>query len=143
MNDDGAAAALAGAVTAALGAVAGLSGVFDGAPLQAGDAHAVVEIGPESDWGHKSGAGAEVRLAVAIRCGGERPGRARALSHAARSAVEAIGPEVGAWRLVSLAMLRARVVATRDAARRGEGPGWIGTVDYRARLLRAEDDAAA
>jgi hypothetical protein len=99
-----------------------------------------VEIGPASDWGHKSGAGAEVRFAVLIRCGGERPVRARALSHAARAAVEAIGPELPRWRLVSLAMLRTRVVAaTGNGARKGEGPGWTGVIDYRARLLRAQD----
>ena len=138
MADEGAAAAIAGAVTAALDGVPGLSGVFDGAPIQAGDAHAVVEIGPEGDWGHKSGAGAEVRLAVLIRCGGERPGRARALSYAAHSAVEAIGPQLGAWQLVSLAMLRSRVVATREGGRGGAGPGWTGVVEYRARMLRSE-----
>ncbi len=88
MGDEGAAAALAGAVTAALRDVPGLSGVFDGAPIQAGDAHAAVEIGPEIDWGHKSGAGAELRFAVVIRCGGERPDRARALSTSARAGVE-------------------------------------------------------
>jgi hypothetical protein len=143
MADEGATAAIAAAVTAALDGVAGLSGVFDGAPMRAGDAHAVVEIGPESDWGHKSGAGAEVRLAVLIRCGGERHGRARALSYAARAAVEAIGPQLGPWRLVSLAMLRSRVVAARDGGRSGQGPGWTGVVEYRARMLRTEDGAPA
>jgi hypothetical protein len=138
MADEGAAATIVGAVSAALHGVAGLSGVFDGAPMRAGDAHAVVEIGPESDWGHKSGAGAEVRLAVLIRCGGERPGRARQLSYAARSAVEAIGPQLGAWRLVSLAMLRSRVLATREGGRSEPGPGWTGVVEYRARMLRSE-----
>jgi hypothetical protein len=57
MSEHGAAAVLAGAVTAALGGVAGLSGVFDGAPIRAGDAHARVEIGPETDWGHKAARG--------------------------------------------------------------------------------------
>jgi hypothetical protein len=131
--DEGAAAALAAAVTAALRDVAGLSGVFDASPIQAGDAHAEVEMGPETDWGHKSGAGAELRFAVVIRCAGERPDRVRALSSAARAAVEAIGPMLGSWRLISLAMMRARVV---PAARREERPGWTGAIDYRARLLR-------
>jgi len=133
--DDGAAAALAGAVTAALRDVAGLSGVFDGSPIQAGDAHAALEMGPETDWGHKSGAGADLRFAVVIRCGGEQPDRTRALSSAARAAVKAIGPTLGGWRLVSLALMRARVA---PAARKEERPGWTGTTDYRARLLREE-----
>jgi len=135
MADEGAAAALIGAAMAALQAVPGLSGVFDGPPIQAGDAHAVVEIGPETDWGHKSGAGAELRFAVLIRCGGEGPGRARALSQAARAAIAGIGPALGQWRLVSLNMLRARQVPGK---RKEAGPEWTGVIDYRARLLRAE-----
>ena len=130
--DEGAGAALAAAVTAALREVPGLSNVFDGAPVRAGDAHAEVEIGPETDWGHKSGAGAELRFVVLIRCGGERPDRARALSSAARGAVEAIGPVLGGWRLVSLAMLRARVAP----GRKEERPGWAAMTEFRARLLR-------
>jgi len=137
MGDEGAAGVLARAVTAALRAVPGLSGVSDGAPIQAGDAHAVVETGPETDWGHKSGAGAEIRFAVVIRCGGEQPGRTRTLVEQARQAVAAIGAELAApdgsetWRLVSLAMLRSRLVRT-------PGPSWASAVDYRARLLRED-----
>jgi hypothetical protein len=69
---------------------------------------------------------------VVIGCGGERPDRARALSEAARAAVAAIGPELARWRLVSLVLMRARVV---PAARREERPGWTGVMDYRARML--------
>ncbi len=137
MGDEGAATAMAGAVTSALRKVPGLSGVFEGPPVQAADAHAVVDVGPESDWGHKSGAGAELRFAVSIRCGGERPDRTRALSGAARTAVEAIGPRLAGWRLVSLAMMRARVTPARKEAQ----PGWTGSVEYRARLLREESEA--
>ena len=130
--DEAASAAVAAAVTAALRQVPGLSGVFDGAPIRAGDAHAEVEIGPETDWGHKSGAGAELRFAVLVRCAGERPDRARALAGAARGAAERLGPLLGGWRLVSLAMLRARVMPTRKEER----PGWTAMIEYRARLLR-------
>ena len=136
MSDQGAADALVAAMMKALSGVPGLSGVFDGAPRRAGDAHAVVETGPETDWGHKSGAGAELRLALLIRCDAESPARARALSGEARAAMEAIGPQLnGGWRLVGLVMMRARVVA---AGRKEERPGWTGVVDYRARLLREE-----
>jgi hypothetical protein len=129
MSDEGAAGALAAVVTGALREVAGLSQVADGRPIQAGDAAAVLAIGPESDWGHKSGAGAELRFAVTVRCGGEAPGRVRGLVGAIRERVEAIGPELGAWRLVTLVMVRSRAV-------REDGPAWGGVVDYRARLLR-------
>jgi hypothetical protein len=133
MNEDqGAAAALVDAVMAALRGVPGLSQVSDGAPLQAADAHAIVEAGPEIDWGHKSGAGAEIRFAMLVGCGGEAPGRARMLLQRARIGAEAIGPELGSpahWRLASLAMMRSRVV-------RAPGGGWTGSAEYRARMLR-------
>jgi hypothetical protein len=129
MNDGSAAEALAEAVTAALRQVARLSSVADGVPIQAGDAHAVVEIGPETDWGHKSGAGAEIRFALLVRCGGGRPDRARQLLCAVREQVAGLGPEFGSWRLVSLAMMRSRVV-------REPGPRWTGSAEYRVRLLQ-------
>lgn len=129
MSDEGAAGALAAAMLAALRGVAGLSQVADGRPIQAGDAAATLEMGPESDWGHKSGDGAELRFAVTILCGGEQPGRVRGLLAAARAKIEAAGPELAGWRLVTLAMIRSRAL-------REDGPRWRGTVDYRARLLR-------
>jgi hypothetical protein len=130
MNDGGAAAALAAAVAGALQQVKGLSAVSDGEPVQAGDAHAVVEMGPEIDWGHKSGAGAEIRFAILIRCGGERPDRARRLLGEARAKVQALGAVANGWQLVSLALQRARVV-------RETGLRWTGAAEYRARLLAA------
>ncbi len=130
MSDEGAAGVLAAAVLAALREVPGLSQVADGRPIQAGDAAAVLEMGPEGDWGHKSGGGAELRFAVTIVCGGERPGRARGLLGAARERLEAMGPDLGGWRMVTLVMVRSRTL-------REDGPRWRGTVDYRARMLRS------
>lgn len=129
MNDDGAAGALIAAVVAALRQVPGLSGVSDGIPVQAGDAHAVVEAGPEADWGFKGGDGAEVRFAVLIRCGGEQPKRARQLTGLARQALAAIGPDCGEWRLVTLILMRSRVL-------RAPGPSWTGAAEFRARMIR-------
>jgi len=128
MSDEGAAGVLAAALQRAMREVPGLSGSFDEAPIAAGDAHAWVEMGPEVDWGHKSGAGAEIRFAILVRCGGERPDRARRLLSAVRAEVEALGVAGDGWRLVSLALVRARVV-------REPGPRWTGAADYRARLL--------
>lgn len=130
MEREGALTALTGAVMASLRAAPGLSGVSDGVPAQSADAHASLDMGPEVDWGHKNGAGAEVRFAVLVRCGGEAPDRARRLLEAVRGQVETIGPAIGGWRLVSLAFQRARIL-------REPGPRWIGAAEYRARLLAA------
>ena len=129
-NEQGAAGALVAALVAALRDVPGLSQVSDGAPLQAGDAAAMVEAGPETDWGFKGGEGAEVRFAIVLRCGGEAPGRARMLGEKIRSAVAEVGSDLGGWGLVSLAMLRSRVL--REA-----GPKWAAVIEYRARMIRA------
>ena len=107
-----------------------LGGVYPGPPLQAAFPHAIVECGPETDWGHKSGAGRELRLAVTLRDSGERPERAQAFAEVVESAMAA-GLDVEGWRLVTLALVRARTVAEG----RGGRMGWAVALDYRARML--------
>ena len=115
---------------AALRAVEGLNGIYDGPPLGAAFPHAVIETGPESDWSHKSGEGRELRLAVRVQDKGERPGRLRALVAEIEAIVMQTGPDLAGWRLVSFAFLRETMLRSRDAA-------WTATIDYRARLLKA------
>ena len=128
MSDD-AAATLAAAVTERLRGIGRLAHVADGAPIAGGQPQAVVEIGAERDWGHKSGAGAELVFAVVVEVAGERPDGARALLTQVRAAVDGIGPDLPGWRVVTCVMLRARV------ARGGAGK-WVGSVEWRARMLR-------
>ena len=125
----GAGTALKAAAIEALQALE-LGGVYPGPPLQAAHPHAVVECGPEADWGHKSGPGRELRLAVTLRDSGERPERAEAFADVAEAAVEA-GLEVEGWRLVTLALVRRRTVAEG----RGGGARWAVAIDWRARML--------
>jgi hypothetical protein len=125
----GAGAALKAAAIEALRALE-LGGVYPGPPLQAAFPHAVVECGPEADWGHKSGRGRELRLAVTLRDSGERPERAEAFAEVAEAAIEA-GLEVEGWRLVTLALVRLRTVAEG----RGGSLGWAVAIDWRARML--------
>ena len=107
-----------------------LGGVYPGPPLQAAFPYAMVECGAESDWGHKSGRGRELRLAVILRDSGERPDRAQAFADVAEAAIEA-GLEVEGWYLVTLALVRRRTVADGRAGK----AGWAVTIDYRARML--------
>lgn len=118
--------ALQEAVLGALAAIDGL-GLYDGAPLQAVAPHAVVEIGPETDWGHKSGAGRELRLAVVLRDEGERAVRLRGLMAEVEAIVLGLGTGLEGWRVISLRL--ARAMATRERS------GWVGLVEFRARLL--------
>ncbi len=125
----GAGPALGAAAIEALTAL-DLGAVYPGPPLQAAFPHAIVECGPETDWGHKSGAGRELRLAVTLRDSGERPERALAFADVVE-AVIAAGLDVEGWRLVTLALVRRRTVAEG----RGGRAGWAVAIDYRARML--------
>jgi Protein of unknown function (DUF3168) len=107
-----------------------LGAVYPGPPLQAAFPYAMVECGPESDWGHKNGRGRELRLGVTLRDAGERPERAQAFADVVEAAIEA-GLDVEGWRLVNLVLLRRRTVAEG----RGAAAAWAVAVDYRARLL--------
>jgi hypothetical protein len=120
--------ALQAAAMAALSGVGELSGLYPGAPLQAVPPYAVMETGLETDWGHKSGAGRELRLAITLHSAAERPDAARGLAVAAEAAVAAIGGELDGWRLVSLAFLRSRIVQERKG-------GWAAVLEWRARML--------
>ena len=125
----GAGAALqAGAIEALEGL--GLGGVYPGPPLQAPFPHATVDCGAETDWGHKSGRGREVRLAVTLRDLGERPDRLLALADLAEGAIEA-RLEIDGWQVVSLVLMRRRTVPSGQSGH----AGWAATIDYRARML--------
>lgn len=74
--------------------------------------------------------------APSVRDKGERPARLRGLVAEAEAALEAMGQDLGDWRLVTLHYLRSRVVRepqTRSA--NGAAPAWAGVVEYRARML--------
>ncbi len=124
----GAGAALQAGAIAAIGAIEGLNGAYHGDPIQAVTPFAIVEAGPETDWGHKSGAGREVRLAVTLRDLGEASARVQGLAAAAEQAMQGIAAELGGWRLVSLAFLRSRLMQDRSG-------GWAAVIEWRARLL--------
>lgn len=127
----GAGEALVEAAATALHGVAGIGRVYDAPPLQASVPYALVEADLVTDWGHKSGAGREVRLAALLHDQGERPVRLRALASAAETALERLTGDVGGgWRLVSMRLLRTRIVRTRSG-------GWTAAIEFRARLLAA------
>jgi len=120
--------ALQEALVMSLGTVGELTGVFDGPPARARFPYVTIDAGTESEWGHKSGDGREVLVATTLW--DEQPARVHGLADAVEQALRAVGP-VGGWQLVSLALVRRRIV--RDVA----GP-WATVVDFRARLLKTD-----
>ena len=117
--------ALQTAIAAALGTVAELTGVFDGPPARAAFPYAAIDATTETDWGHKSGAGREVLVAITLW--DDQPVRLHALADVVEAKLAAL-PDGQGWELVNMQLLRRRVV--RDVA----GP-WAAAVDYRARML--------
>ena len=124
----GAEDALQRAVVTALAGVAGLGGVYDGPPARAAWPYAAIGPIVSSDWGHKTGAGRELRLTLSIWDGGDAPGRLHELMAAAQTALAAIPRALGGHDLVTLVYLRGRI------ARDPDGP-WAAILDYRARTL--------
>lgn len=119
--------ALQAAIASALAQVDGLSGVFDGPPARAAFPYVALDATAESDWGHKSGNGREVLVAITLW--DDQPLRLNELADAVEQRIGAIGA-VEAWQLVTMRLVRRRVV--RDVA----GP-WAAAIDYRARMLAA------
>jgi hypothetical protein len=117
-------AALQVALAAGLQAF-GEPSVFDGPPARAAFPYVVVDAGNERDWSHNSGAGREVMVGVTLW--DDQPARLNSRADSAEQAVAAASA-ISGWQLVSLALIRRRVV--RDVA----GP-WAITIDFRARLL--------
>jgi hypothetical protein len=116
---------LQSAIAAALNAVGGLTGVFDGPPARAAYPYAAIDATTETDWSHKSGNGREVMVAITVW--DDQPVRLHWLADAVEAAVEAVGAVMG-WQVVTMRLVRRRVV--RDVA----GP-WAAAVDFRARML--------
>jgi len=125
----GAGDALQAAAVTALAAIDGMGRVYDAPPLQAVMPHVLVTIDGEADWGHKSGEGREVRLAATIRDKGERPLRLRPLVAGAETALSALPTTMQPWRLVTMRLVRSRIVAVPRE-------GWAAVIEYRARMLR-------
>jgi Protein of unknown function (DUF3168) len=117
--------ALQSAIATAVNAVEGLSGVFDGPPARAAYPYVALDATTETDWGHKSGNGREVLVAITVW--DDQPVRLQALADAVESALQNLGP-VAAWQLVTMQLVRRRVL--RDVA----GP-WAAAIDFRARML--------
>jgi len=113
------------AIAAALSNVEGLSGVFDGPPARASYPYAALDATTESDWGHKSGDGREVLVAITLW--DDQPTRLHELADQIESALQGL-PTVDGWQLVTMRLVRRRVL--RDVA----GP-WAAAIDFRARML--------
>jgi hypothetical protein len=126
-------AALVAALRAGDGISGMVSGVFDGPPARATFPYAVIGEGLTFDWSHKTGRGREHRLAVTIWDEAGRAARLHALISAVEAAIEALPAALPHHRIVSLVLLRSRIL-------RPAGGPWAGMTEYRARTLEQMED---
>jgi hypothetical protein len=113
------------AIAAALNAIEGLAGVFDGPPARAAFPYVSVDAATEVDWSHQTAVGREVMIGLTVW--DDQPVRLHGLADTVESAVRAIAT-VDDWQLVTMRLVRRRVM--RDVA----GP-WAAAIDFRARML--------
>ncbi|WP_343525759.1 DUF3168 domain-containing protein [Sphingomonas sp.] len=103
--------------------------VFDAAPVRASVPQAVLGEPSTADWGAAGIEGCELRVTVTLTDEGEQPRRLRT----AMQAVEGIVlPDMLAdgWRVAGLGVTATRM--TKGGAR------WTASIEWRARLWRAE-----
>lgn len=117
--------ALSTAIATALSSVTDLTGVFDGPPARAAYPYVALDATTETDWGHKSGDGREVLVAITVW--DDEPVRLQSLADAVEASLAQL-PDTDGWELVTMRLVRRRVI--RDVA----GP-WAAAIDFRARML--------
>lgn len=125
--------AVHGAIVAALRGdaelMAGLNGLFDGAPGRASAPYGVVGDCVALDWGAKDVEGRELVVTVSLFDVGEAPARLAGLLARVDAVLRAVGL-VGGWRVIGARLVRSRV------ARTGARDGWQALADYRLRVVR-------
>ncbi|MEN2786485.1 DUF3168 domain-containing protein [Sphingomonas qilianensis] len=110
------------------GLTAGLNGVFEGPAVRASLPFAELGELLAVDWGTKTAAGRELRIAVTVRGAGDTGAAVAALAGAVGAAIERLPRDLSGWRVASVVLLRTRLL-------RG-GPGaWAAVVEYRVRML--------
>ena len=117
--------ALQSALASALASMSELTGVYDGPPARAAYPYVAIDATTEIDWGHKSGDGREVLVAITLW--DDQPVRLHALADQIEASLSALTAMQG-WALVTMRLVRRRVL--RDVA----GP-WAAAIDFRARML--------
>jgi len=109
---------------------AGLNAITEEAPLRVSPPWLGIVASASGEFGHKTGAGREVRVALELQYIGDDPAEAADLVNAIEARVMAFPSVQPGFRVASIAFLRAR------AEQRGETRRAF-LLEYRARLLAA------
>jgi hypothetical protein len=109
---------------------AGLNAITEEAPLRVSPPWLGLVASAAADFGHKTGAGREVRVALELQCRGDDPATAAELVAAIEARIASLPPDQPGWRVASLVFLRSRAEQRSDNRR-------AILLEYRARLLAA------
>ncbi|MDP3676249.1 MAG: DUF3168 domain-containing protein [Novosphingobium sp.] len=109
---------------------AGLNTIAEEAPLRASPPWLGIVASASSDFGHKTGQGREVRVALELQTLGDNAAGTAALTSAIEARIAAMPADQPGFRIASLTFLRAR------AEQRGEARRAV-LLEYRARLIAA------
>ena len=121
-------AALISWLAADPGLSAQLNAVAEEAPSRTALPWLAIAASASADWSVKDRVGREVRIALELHCRGDRPESAAMLTAAIETAIAALPPQQGGFRVVSALFLRAR------AEQRGANTRAV-LIEYRFRLL--------
>ncbi|MFC3581934.1 DUF3168 domain-containing protein [Sphingomonas hylomeconis] len=121
-------AALLAALRGDAALTAGLNGVFEGPAVKASPPFAELGELLSVDWGTKTVAGRELRVAVTVRGAGDTGAAVAALAGMVGAAIEAVPRDLAGWRVASVALLRTRLL-------RGAPGVWAAVVEYRVRMM--------
>lgn len=105
-----------------------LNVVTEEAPLRASLPWLAIGSSSSTDWGCKTHAGREVKIALDLQCRGDQPDSAATLVAAIEARVDSLPRLQAGWRVVSIAFQRASV-EQRAESRRSV------VIEYRFRLL--------
>lgn len=126
----GASLAVQRLVATALAGIGGVSGVYDGPPVDAVAPYLVIGSDVMTEWGTKTEAGHEHRLAVSVWDAGPGAARAKALMGAVEAALTGLAGVRDGHRVVSSRLVRALVLTDAE--------GWTrGIVEVRVRTVVA------
>ena len=107
-----------------------LNAITEEAPLRVSPPWLGIVASASGEFGHKTGAGREVRIALELQYTSDDPAEAANLVNAIEARIAAFPPDQPGFRVASIAFLRAR------AEQRGEVRRAF-LLEYRARLLAA------
>ncbi|MEP2987658.1 MAG: DUF3168 domain-containing protein [Parasphingorhabdus sp.] len=106
-----------------------VTGIFDGPPARAKFPYIVMATGASLDWGHKTGEGRELSLALTVHDDGISAARLHRIMARIEEALNDGVSDPSDWQIVTFDFRRTRILRSAISP-------WNGLIEYRARCLK-------